>query len=45
MANSKSPGADGLPVEMCKKYGKHLLPALLETLNAAVKKGCAYPPP
>lgn len=35
MANQKSPGPDGLPIEIFKKYGEVLLPLLLEVFNGA----------
>lgn len=39
MANNKSPGTDGLPTELYKRYGESLLPTLLTTLNVAVCSG------
>ena len=39
MANQKSPGPDGLPVEMYKYYGDILLPQLIKTLNGAAVEG------
>lgn len=39
MANSESPGTDGLPAEIYKWYGDSLLPHLLDTFNAAVQSG------
>lgn len=43
MANSKSPGTDGLLVEIYKRYSDHLLPVLLETLNGTVMMGHSPP--
>lgn len=39
MANQKSPGSDGLPVEIYTKYGGMLLPKLLEVFNWAAGEG------
>lgn len=39
MANQKSPGPDGLPIETYRQYGKILLPELLKTLNWALEAG------
>lgn len=39
MANQKSPGPDGLPVENYKYNGEVLLPELLKVLNWVVVKG------
>lgn len=39
MANGKSPGTDGLPAEIYKRYSKPTLPVLLKTLTEALKGG------
>lgn len=39
MANQKSPGLDGLPTEIYKRYESILLPKLLEVLNWAASEG------
>ena len=39
MPNQKSPGLDGLPIEVYKRYGEVLLPELLRTLEGAVSGG------
>lgn len=39
MANRKSTGTDEHPAEIYERYSEPLLPALLETLNHAVKTG------
>lgn len=39
MANSKSLGTDGLPVEIYKRYSDPILFALLQTLNDAFMMG------
>lgn len=38
MPNQKSPGPDGLPVEIYKRYGEVLLPELLKTLGWAFRQ-------
>lgn len=43
MAAQKSPGPDGLPIELYKKYGEVLLPLLLKVFNGAKEEG-ALPP-
>lgn len=35
MAGQKSPGPDGLPIKIFKKYREVLLPLLLEVFNGA----------
>lgn len=39
MANQKSPGPDGLPIDTYKRYGKILSPELLKTLNWVLQVG------
>lgn len=39
MPNQKSPGPDGLPVEVYKQYGEVLAPELLKTLNWSAAVG------
>lgn len=39
LSGKKSPGPDGLPLEIYKQYGEVLLPELLEVLEWAVKEG------
>lgn len=39
MANQKSPGPDGLPIEAYKYYGEILLPELLKALGEAAREG------
>ena len=39
MPNQKTPGPDGLPIEVYKRYGEVLLPELLRTLEGAVSGG------
>lgn len=39
MANQKSPGPDGLPIEAYKQYGKVLIPELLKALGGAIRGG------
>lgn len=43
MASQKTPGPDGLPVEIYRQYGKVLLPELLRVLNVSMIEG-ALPP-
>lgn len=39
LSGKKSPGPDGLPLEIYKQYGEVLLPELLEVLEEAAKEG------